>query len=98
MNNKVYIIVGVYNGDSVYSIMSRYCVKSTLEDAKEELKLIEKEIIDMYKDNNMNEDWLTFKYGDRSLKVIYGNDDEEIYTIEERIIDYGKEVNYETIL
>ena len=93
MNNKVYIIVGVYNGDNVYSIMSRYCVKSTLKDAKEELKLIEKEITSDYADNGISADWLTFKYGDRSLKVIYGNDDEEIYTIEERIIDYGKEVN-----
>ena len=92
MNNKVYIVVGVFNGDNVYSILSRYAVKSTLEDAKEELKLIEKEITSDYEDNGMSADWLTFKHGETSLKVIYGNDYEETYTIEERIIDYGKEV------
>ena len=86
---KVYVVVGHYLSyeDESYSILSKYAVKSTLEKAQKELIAIKEEIIENYENSGCDISWLDFKETETSLKVIYGNEDEENYTIEERIVD-----------
>lgn len=85
---SVFIIIGCYKGEDAYPILSQYGVKSTFEKAKKELNIIKNEIIEEYKEEGLNPNQLTFREYDNSLKIIYGNDDYEIYNIEEREIDY----------
>ena len=49
---KVYVVVGVYSGDEISTILSNYGVKSTLEKAKEELQIIKQETLEQIKDND----------------------------------------------
>lgn len=87
---KVYIVVGVYSGDEIGTLLSQYGVKSTLEKAKEELQIIKQETLEQIKnDDCLNAEIIESELG---LRIIYDNDDEEIYNIEERVIDYEKEV------
>lgn len=87
---KVYVVVGLYNGDEMSTLLSQYGVKSTLEKAKEELQIIKKETLEQIKNNDcLNAEIIE---SELSLHIIYDNDDEEIYNIEERVIDYEEEV------
>ena len=83
---KVYVVVGVYSGDEISTILSNYGVKSTLEKAKEELQIIKQETLEQIKDNDcLDAEIIEIELG---LRIIYDNDDEEIYNIEERVVDY----------
>ena len=83
---KVYVVVGVYSGDEISTILSNYGVKSTLEKAKEELHIIKQETLEQIKDNDcLDAEIIESELG---LRIIYDNDDEEIYNIEERVVDY----------
>ena len=83
---KVYVVVGVYSGDEISTILSNYVVKSTLEKAKEELQIIKQETLEQIKDNDcLDAEIIESELG---LRIIYDNDDEEIYNIEERVVDY----------
>ena len=83
---KVYVVVGVYSGDEISTILSNYGVKSTLEKAKEELQIIKQETLEQIKDNDcLDAEIIESELG---LHIIYDNDDEEIYNIEERVVDY----------
>lgn len=82
---KVYVVVGVYSGDEISTILSNYGVKSTLRRAKKELKLIKEETLRDCEENGINAEIIE---SDLGLRIIYDNDDEEIYNIEERVVDY----------
>ena len=83
---KVYVVVSVYSGDEISTILSNYGVKSTLEKAKEELHIIKQETLEQIKDNDcLDAEIIESELG---LRIIYDNDDEEIYNIEERVVDY----------
>ena len=89
---KVYVVLGHYLSNSTsnnsYSILSEYSIKSTLEKAQEELKLIKKEIIADYVDyNGLDINNLDIEETANGLKIVYGNEDIEEYKIEERFID-----------
>ena len=89
---KVYVVLGHYLSNSTsnesYSILGKYSIKSTLEKAQEELKLIKKEIIADYVDyNGLDINNLDIKETANSLEIVYGNEDIEEYKIEERFID-----------
>ena len=85
---KVYVVVGFFNGNDSYYILSRYGVKSTLEKAQEELKIIKREILEELENNNIDVNSIEIKENDTRLTIIYGNDDVELYQIEERELDY----------
>lgn len=90
-NKKVYIITGAYLcSDDLGVNLSNYCVKSTLEKAKEELRLIKKETIEDLEENDVDYDLVETE---KCLKFYYDNDDIDIYEIFERNID--EECNYE---
>ena len=82
---KVYVVVGLYSGDEISTILSNYGVKSTLRRAKKELKLIKEETLRDCEENGINAKIIESEVG---LRIIYDNDDEEIYNIEERVVDY----------
>lgn len=82
---KVYVVVGVYSGDEISTILSNYGVKSTLEKAKEELQIIKQETLRDCEESGINAEIIESELG---LRIIYDNDDEEIYNIEERVVDY----------
>ena len=82
---KVYVVVGLYSGDEISTILSNYGVKSTLRRAKKELKLIKEETLRDCEENGINAKIIESELG---LRIIYDNDDEEIYNIEERVVDY----------
>ena len=89
---KVYVVLGHYlsnnTSNNSYSILSEYSIKSTLEKAQEELKLIKNEIIADYVEyNGLDINNLDIKETANGLKIIYGNEDVEEYIIEERFID-----------
>ena len=89
---KVYVVLGHYLSNSTsnnsYSILSEYSIKSTLEKAQEELKLIKNEIIADYVEyNGLDINNLDIKETANGLEIIYGNEDVEEYKIEERFID-----------
>ena len=82
---KVYVVVGLYSGDEISTILSNYGVKSTLRRAKKELKLIKEETLRDCEENGINAKIIESELG---LRIIYDNDDEELYNIEERVVDY----------
>ena len=82
---KVYVVVGCYSGNEVSTILSSYGVKSTLEKAQHELQLIKEETLQDCEENDIDAEIIESELG---LHIIYDNDDEEIYNIEERVVDY----------
>lgn len=88
---KVYVVLGHYlsknTSNESYSILGKYSIKSTLEKAREELKLTKAEILEEYEQNGLDINNLIIKETADSLKIIYGCDDIETYKIEERFID-----------
>jgi hypothetical protein len=75
---KVYVVVGVYSGDEISTILSNYGVKSTLEKAKEELQIIKQETLEQIKDNDcLDAEIIESELG---LRIIYDNDDEDYLT------------------
>ena len=82
---KVYVVVGCYSGNEVSTILSNYGVKSTLEKAQHELQLIKEETLQDCEENDIDAEIIESELG---LRIIYDNDDEEIYNIEERVVDY----------
>lgn len=80
--NKVYIVVGTLLGNEVYSVISKYGVKSTMEKAQKELEIVKNEILENEKDRTME-----IKEKNNGFEVIYDNDDLEIWQILERVVD-----------
>lgn len=80
--NKVYIVVGTMLGNEVYSVISKYGVKSTMEKAQKELEIVKNEILENEKDRIME-----IKEKNNGFEVIYDNDDLEIWQILERVVD-----------
>lgn len=85
---KVYIIVGLLYGDEIESEVSDYGVVSTYEKAQHELELITKEIKRDCKRDNITiiKEQIDIENG--QIRFVFENDNEEIYTIYERIVDY----------
>lgn len=80
--NKVYIVVGTMLQNEVYSVISKYGVKSTMEKAQKELEIVKNEILENEKDRTME-----IKEKNNGFEVIYDNDDLEIWQILERVVD-----------
>ena len=80
--NKVYIVVGTMLQNEVYSVISKYGVKSTMEKAQKELEIVKNEILENEKDRIME-----IKEKNNGFEVIYDNDDLEIWQILERVVD-----------
>jgi len=80
--NKVYIVVGTMLQNEVYSVISKYGVKSTIEKAQKELEIVKNEILENEKDRTME-----IKEKNNGFEVIYDNDDLEIWQILERVVD-----------
>ena len=91
---KVYVIVGASLCSSGFEpSVSPYGVKSTLEKAQEELKVIKDEIIEDYESeygDEYEDDELCYnlRESENGFSISFDNDDEYVYNIKVVEIDY----------
>lgn len=85
--NKIYAIVGATmseSGTPLTPILSQYGLKSSLEEARKELKRVKQDLL-----NDMDEEYVDLDEDDMSFNLSDG-DNWYVFKIIENIIDYKK--------
>lgn len=84
---KVYIVVGlIISNDDIFPSISKYGIKSNIQSAKDELKLITKELREDIKKHNIK--ILSSEKYDTKISFELDNGTIEEYQIMERTVDF----------